>query len=157
MTATDPSRFVDRHGLRKDVLTDDESIALEQRIRDAAVTGALVDLTDAEDQDVPAQLLVDLLIRPLKAGEIRRAVRLAGATIVGELDLAATTLVCPLVLSDCELSSPAMLYNADAPAVTLTRCTRWTQRSCTRAETSFWRRAARVVRSGCSGRTSPAS
>jgi hypothetical protein len=50
----------------------DEHTGLEERLRKAAATGGLVDLTDGEDQDVPAELLVDLLIRPLRANEIRR-------------------------------------------------------------------------------------
>ena len=103
-------------------MTDAQHTDLKQRLHEAAAIGAFVDVSDADDKDVPAELLVDLLIRPLAAGEIRRGVKLAAARIVGALDLEATTLVCPLRLDDCELLSPVTFARAQAPGIELIRC-----------------------------------
>jgi hypothetical protein len=83
----------------------DEQTDREQRLRDACVTGARVDLAHADDRRVPAELIIDLLTRPLRAGEVRRGVKLAGAQVAGALDLEAAALLCQLSLSDCTLSS----------------------------------------------------
>ena len=104
-------------------VTENQLIDLERRLREAAMTGALVDLAHADDRDVPAELLVDLLIKPLRAGETLRALNLSGARIVGPLDLEAATLLCPLSLDDCQLPSPVTLVNAVAPSLKFTGCT----------------------------------
>jgi hypothetical protein len=81
---------------------------VEQQLREAILTGRLVDLRTrkprADDpahgagwnsqRTVPAALLVDLLTGTEGSGR-PRALRLAGARILGQLDLEAAELVCP--------------------------------------------------------------
>jgi adhesin HecA-like repeat protein len=85
------------------------------------VTGALVDLSNADDRQVAAEWLVELLTTRPDAG-VRRGVRLRGAEIVGRLDLEAAMLVCPLWLEECQFAAPISLAEADAPAVRLLNC-----------------------------------
>jgi len=103
-------------------MSDEGPTELARRLRAASATGELVDVSDRPETWVPAQLLVDLLIRPLGPGEIRRAVRLAGAGISGPLDLEYATLLCPLSLHRCEVPSAITLVGANAPAVRVTSC-----------------------------------
>jgi hypothetical protein len=116
---------------------DDGLSTAERQLLDAAVTGALVDLrtgnadldnpteatTWSADRTVQARLLADLLTgeRALEQGLVR-AVKLRGARITGPLDLEARTLLCPLLLHDCQIEQPVNLSEATAPAVRLPGC-----------------------------------
>jgi hypothetical protein len=116
-------------------LADNNQTDVEQQLREAILTGQLVDLrTGQPEQDDPARggewetrrvvaaaLLTDLLTSPGSSGR-PRALRLAGARIVGILDLEATTLICPLLLLDCSFEQQVNLSEAEAPAVRMPGC-----------------------------------
>jgi hypothetical protein len=51
-----------------------------------------------------------------------RALRLAGARVIGRLDLDAAELVCPLLLRGCWFAEPLILDEAQAPALRLPGC-----------------------------------
>jgi hypothetical protein len=108
----------------------------EDELRQAMMSGRLVDwrTRDATADDpahgdrwgaqrtVAAALLADLL-RTSTAGSRRpRALQLAGARIVGRLDLEAAELGCPLLLWGCWFAEPVILDEAQAPAVRLPGC-----------------------------------
>jgi hypothetical protein len=109
----------------------------ERELSHATALGTLVDLqVGAPERDDPerglswgpermvrAELLFGLLTgeRPPIGGR-PRAVKLRGARITDTLDLAATELVCPLLLSDCYFDQPINLNEASAPAVRLPGC-----------------------------------
>jgi hypothetical protein len=109
--------------------------SMERKLREAIMTGRLVDLrvgdATADDPatgaDWPAQRTVAaaLLAKVLTSTEgprRPRALRLAGARIVGRLDLEATEVVCPLLLRDCWFAEPVVLDEAQAPALRLPGC-----------------------------------
>jgi hypothetical protein len=75
---------------------------------------------DAE-RTVAAALLAELLT-DAEGPRRPRALRLAGARIVGRLNLGATELVCPLLLWGCWFAEPVVLDEAQAPAVRLPSC-----------------------------------
>jgi hypothetical protein len=116
-------------------LADSTHTGVKGELADAMRTGRLVDLRprDATADDpahgadwdshrtVPAALLAELLTS--SEGSPRpRALRLAGARIIGELDLEASELVCPLLLWDCWFAEPVVLAEAQAPVVRLPGC-----------------------------------
>jgi len=120
------------------MLTSNELTEPERDLYQAVAMGALVDLrTGNADQDAPAsgatwdgtrtvraELLAELLTsvhHPDDVGRVR-AVKLRGARIIGELDLEAARLVCPLLLSDCYFEQPVNLREAQAPVVRLPGC-----------------------------------
>jgi hypothetical protein len=89
-------------------------------IRDAAETGALVDLLQHAPQDrmLRAMELAQILIeRPRQSRARLRAVRIRGAEVVGELDLAGVELQCPLELIECKFTEPLNLREASAKSV----------------------------------------
>ena len=108
---------------------------VEDELREAILNGRLVDWRtgDAADDDpghgagweaqraVAAALLAELLTN---AGGSRRprALRLAGARILGQLDLEATELLCPLLLQGCWFAEPMVLDEARTPALRLPGC-----------------------------------
>src|SRR3954466_15872396 len=94
---------------------------LERRLREASMTGQLVDLSEAEEPEVDASLLVELLTTVPKTG-VRRGVRLRGAEITAMLDLEAAVLVCPLRLESCKFAAPIRLMEAQGPAVRFIGC-----------------------------------
>jgi hypothetical protein len=110
-------------------LAETTRAGVEDELRAAMLTGRLVDWRtgDATTDDpahgagwdaqrtVPGALLAELLAvaaRPHRP----RALRLAGARIVGQLDLEAAELVCPLVLRACWFAEPVVLSEARRPA-----------------------------------------
>jgi uncharacterized protein YjbI with pentapeptide repeats len=109
---------------------------LEQQLRQAIVTGELVDRrTGQAEADDPAQgatwkqqrtvraeLLAELLIQHREGSPRPRALRLAGARITGVLDLEGAELVCPLLLRECWFDEPLTLAEAQAAAVRLPGC-----------------------------------
>jgi hypothetical protein len=115
-------------------LTDDSHIDVEKELRQAILAGRLVDLRSGEPEaddpaggsewdarrTVSAQVLVDLLTS--SHGPRRRALRLAGARIIGSLDLEAAELVCPILLEGCWFEEPAILAEASVPALRLPGC-----------------------------------
>jgi adhesin HecA-like repeat protein len=108
---------------------------VDQELREAMLTGRLVDwrtgdaATDNPDhgagwgaeRTVAAGLLAELLTSA-KGPRRPRALRLAGAHIVGRLNLEATELVCPLLLRGCSFTEEVVLAEAQAPAVRLPGC-----------------------------------
>lgn len=110
---------------------------LERRLVDAAINGALVDLTTGDStlddpsagsnwddaRTVRAVVLVDLLVGELPAGpRVARAVHLKGAHVVGELDLDGATLVCPLGVEGCHFDGPILLNEAQAQSIRVIKC-----------------------------------
>ena len=94
-------------------------MTLPPEVLQAAVSG---EWHDASGGDLPGDLLYALLAGRAAPGPPLRAVRLRRARITGQLDLYATTLVCPLVLEKCELERPMKLEDATAPAIALRDC-----------------------------------
>ncbi|HEY6708115.1 MAG TPA: hypothetical protein VJB61_11040, partial [Actinomycetota bacterium] len=79
--------------------------------------------TWGRDRQVRAQLLYEILAGGNGPKDVRpRAVRLAGARIIGTLDLEAATLACPVSLRRCSFEQPINLREAQAPAVRLSGC-----------------------------------
>jgi len=108
---------------------------VEDELREAILTGRLVDwrtgYVTADDpangagwdaqRTVPGALLAELL--SVAEGPRRpRALRLAGARVVGQLDLEAAEVVCPLLLRACWFAEPVVLSEARAPALWLPGC-----------------------------------
>jgi hypothetical protein len=105
--------------------TDDSHGDMEQQLREAILTGQLVDLREGDPtadaaargsewgarRTVPAVLLANLLTRG-DGPDQPRALRLAGARITGRLDLEAAHLVCPVLLLDCWFDEPVALTEA---------------------------------------------
>src|SRR2546421_9892316 len=106
----------------------------EQKLWQAAATGALLDLQVGDDElDSPekwaewgsertlrAEIIADLLIGNGDAvSEGVRGVRLQGARITGELNLEAATLRCPLALLGCSFEKGIILEEAMAVSVRL--------------------------------------
>jgi hypothetical protein len=118
-------------------LADDEPRGPEQRLVDAVVSGAVVDLRTGDpaaddpasgatwpaDRTVRAELVARLVTgtRTPQAGP-PRAVRLFGARLTGELDLESAVLLCPLVLVGCHFEEPVNLQQAQAVTVRLPDC-----------------------------------
>ena len=72
------------------------------------------------ERTVRAELLIELLTTQRQPSrQPPRALRLYGARITGNLDLAAATLLCPLVLEECHLEAPLTLDAAGAPSIRL--------------------------------------
>jgi hypothetical protein len=109
----------------------------ERAVWEAVETGKLVDLRVGDpkrddpamgaswgvDRQVRAQLLYELLRGISKPeGTPPRALKLAGAWIIGALDLEAVTLLCPLLLRGCYVDQPISLEEASAPALRLPGC-----------------------------------
>ena len=106
----------------------------DQEVVQAARTGELVDARDRDPQQnhpeqgaawgadrcVSAQLLTELLIdRPKPDGSPLRRIRIRGARIVGELNLEAATLACPLELVDCYFDNAVTLNEVSAASIRL--------------------------------------
>jgi hypothetical protein len=89
----------------------------ETALQEAARTGDWLDV----DGDLAGELLFELLTERATA-EPPRAVRLRSAHITGQLDLYATTLVCPLSLVDCTFERPVRFEDASASAISLKAC-----------------------------------
>jgi adhesin HecA-like repeat protein len=108
---------------------------VERELRKAIWTGRPVDLRTgnatadnpthgagwAAQRIVAAALLAELLTST-QGSRRPRALRLAGARIVGRLDLVATELVCPLLLWGCWFAEPVDLEEAQASFVGLWGC-----------------------------------
>jgi len=117
------------------VLADATRAGVDQELREAVLAGRLVDWRtgDASADDpahgagwdaqrtVAAALLAELLINT-EGPHRPRALRLAGARIVGKLDLEATKLVCPLLLRGCWFAESLVLDEAQVPALRLPGC-----------------------------------
>ncbi len=107
---------------------------VERRVRESAVTGALVDLrTGAAGADDPrnggtwesarvvrAEVLVELLTANPSTDTL--PVRLRGARIVGPLDLEAKQVTKPIVLQNCYFEQPVNLRQAQASVVRFPGC-----------------------------------
>jgi len=106
----------------------------ERKVWQAAATGTLVDLRVGDskldspekwaewgtERTVRAEVVADLLIGDGEAASVAiRGVRLRGARIVGDLNLEAATLRCPLALLDCSFASAITLDEATAVSVRL--------------------------------------
>ena len=71
---------------------------------------------------VPAESLLVELLTQQSGSQPPRALRLAGARIIGVLDLEATELRCPVLLQDCWFERPVNLAEARAWSVRLPGC-----------------------------------
>jgi hypothetical protein len=106
----------------------------EKKIWQAAETGRLVDVRAGnpeldsperwaewgKERTIRAEVLVDLLIGSGEATSMTvRGVRLQGARIIGDLNLEATILHCPLALLDCSFASDINLNEVTALSVRL--------------------------------------
>ena len=106
----------------------------ECKIREAAATGTLVDLRVGDpaldapekgiewgpERSVRAEVIADLLLGNGEAASVPvKGVRLQGARIIGELNLEASTLRCPLALLHCSFASAINLNEATAVSVRL--------------------------------------
>ena len=99
-------------------LADTTRTGVDQELGDAILTGQLVDLRTGDpaaddpahgagwnsQRTVSAALLADLLTNT-KGSPQPRALRLAGARVLDQLDLEAAELLCPLLLEDCWFAS----------------------------------------------------
>ena len=108
---------------------------VDHELREAMLTGRLVDWragdTMADDpahgagwdaqRTVAAALLAELLTNA-EGPRPPRALRLVGARIVGQLDLEAIELVCPLLLAGCWFAEPMVLDDARTAALRLPGC-----------------------------------
>jgi len=117
------------------VVADATREGVDQELREAILTGQPVDWRtgDATADDpahganwdaqrtVAAALLAELLT-DVEGSHRPRALRLAGARIVGQLDLGTTELVCPLLLRDCWFAEPVVLAEARTPVLRLPGC-----------------------------------
>jgi hypothetical protein len=116
-------------------LAETTRAGVEAELREAIRTGQLVDLRTGDpvaddpahgagwdaQRTVAAVLLAELLTSA-EGPRRPRALRLAGARVVGQLDLEATALVCPLLLHGCWFAEPVNLAEARAPAIRLPGC-----------------------------------
>jgi hypothetical protein len=114
---------------------DESHRGVQRQLREAILTGQLVDLREGDTsadgaargsqwgarRTVPAVVLVDLLTRGQGPAQ-PRALRLAGARITGRLDLEAAHLACPILLLDCWFEDPVALSEATVPALRLPGC-----------------------------------
>jgi adhesin HecA-like repeat protein len=105
---------------------------VEQELREAMLTGRPVDWrtgdSKADDpahgagwdaqRTIPATLLAELLTNT-EGPRRPRALRLAGARIIGQLDLEAAELVCELLLGGCWFAEPVILDQAQALSLQL--------------------------------------
>lgn len=109
----------------------------ERRLIAAAVSGAPVDFRTGDprfddpgragrwgaERTVRAEILAGLLSEPSDSGHGRlRAIRLYGARIIGQLDLEAVTIACPLFFGGCAFDGPVILRDAQAVAIRLPGC-----------------------------------
>lgn len=85
----------------------------EQALWDAFPTGGSVDLTGASDIGVRAEVIAALLLgaRRPKPGCLP-ALRLTGAQVTGQLNLAYADITCPLRLRSCRFAERVDLYGA---------------------------------------------
>jgi hypothetical protein len=114
---------------------DTTPAGMKQLLREAMLAGQLVDWrtgnSRADDpsrgagwdakRTVAAGLLAELLTGT-DGSQRPRALRLAGARILGQLDLEAAEVICPLLLRGCWFAEPIILDEAQAPAVRLPGC-----------------------------------
>lgn len=91
-----------------------ELTAVEQAVVAAAERAELLDLTDAAERDVRAEVLRDLLV----AG---KGLRLAGVRVIGGLDLEGLRIGGAVRLVRCEFTGPVFLRGADLPLLDLRR------------------------------------
>ncbi|WP_328401046.1 hypothetical protein OHS70_25980 [Streptomyces sp. NBC_00390] len=100
-------------------LTDPNMIALW----DMAISGKRVAFdSTAQDRNIPGDLMAQILRGEGMDGSPRKVI-VKGALIAGKLDLEAANLLCPLELTECDFESAPDISQAEAPNITLTRCT----------------------------------
>ena len=87
---------------------------VERRVVAAAQAGAKADLTGADDREVRAEVVRDLLTDG-------RGLRLTGARVVGGLDLEGARVGGALRLVECDLTGPVSLRGAGVPLLDLRR------------------------------------
>src|SRR5207247_7019418 len=71
------------------------------------------------ERTVRAEVIGGLLLGDGEAAATVKGVRLQGARVMGELNLEATTLRCPLALLDCSFASAINLEEATAVSIRL--------------------------------------
>jgi hypothetical protein len=111
------------------------SVDVIDRLRAGLLTGEWIDLTSRRSLSEAGQaaegpglasvdgwLLRQLLTEPLEGAIRRRALRLRGAVISGDLDWSWQVLDCPTEFADCAFEASWSLANAHLRALTLTHC-----------------------------------
>jgi hypothetical protein len=93
---------------------------LRNHLSEEARRGATVDLSDWASREVDAELLRALLTDASTPGP--QAVKLRRARIVGQLDLIARELRCPLWLRECCFTEPILLSETTATSIRLIDC-----------------------------------
>ena len=103
--------------------TLDQLNSAERALWEAFRTGDPVDLTNATERSVRAEVVAALLrgAQPPEPGEAAR-IHLTAATITGVLDLTNATVVVPLALYDCVFDSAPDLTGASMRAVVIRGC-----------------------------------
>ncbi len=94
----------------------------EQRLVTAVEGGTVLDLSEAADQEIRAEVLRDLLRGRHAADPDPRGIRLTGATITGQLDLTGLRTEVPLALVACAIAEPVVLAHARLGPVRLDGC-----------------------------------
>ncbi len=94
----------------------------EQRLVTAVEEGTVLDLSEAADQAIRAEVLRDVLRGVLATDPDPRGVRLTGATITGALDLTGLRGELPLTLVACAMAEPVVLAHARLGPVRLDGC-----------------------------------
>jgi hypothetical protein len=122
---------------RGSALLADDLTETEQLVVRAAGTGEVVDLgvgSDRRGQDpargaqwgmertVRAGLLAELVTGVRQPETGLRAVWLAGAKVVGELDLSSSTVLCPLMLVGCYFDEVVDLWSAETSVIGFMSC-----------------------------------
>ena len=98
-----------------------ELTAVEHALVVAVDSGDVLDLRGAEVRELRAAVVRDLLLGRVRQDPDPRGVRIAGARLVGSLDLEGITLQRPLRLLDCELPGSLWLRGAHLPLLDLRR------------------------------------
>jgi hypothetical protein len=116
-------------------LVENTRVGVDHELREAMLIGRPFDLrTGNASVDNPAHgagwdrqrtvaaVLVADLLTDWEGPRRPRVLRLAGARIVGQLNLEATELLCPVVLWSCWFAEPVILDEAQVPALRLPGC-----------------------------------
>lgn len=105
------------------ILSVVEPTEVERRLIESAQSGVLLHLSTDQASDVRAVVIRDLLRGKYTDQPDPRGVRLRGARILGELDLADVRTEIPLTLQDCSHDEPLSLTRAHLPHLDLSGST----------------------------------
>lgn len=100
-----------------------EPTEVERRLIENAQSGVMLNISAEQARDVRAVVIRDLLRGSYTDDPDPRGVRLRGARIIGELDLADVRTEAPLTLQDCSHDEPINLTRAHLPHLDLSGST----------------------------------